>query len=222
MRALTLLRLALLCALLALAPAACAPAPEPSEGLLAAERTRPAAAAPEKATATATVPATSTIPATATEKAPATPSAVAPAVVPLPAPTEMIAATPPGAAKSILVSIGAQRVYAYEGERLVFEFPVSTGRNNNTAAGEFQVRNKLASAVNAAWGYQMPHWLGVYWVNRELMNGFHALPLLADGSRLWADQIGTPASDGCIVLLPDDMRVLYEWAEVGTPVVIAE
>lgn len=158
-----------------------------------------------------------------------TPSSTAVPDIRPPAPTLNPTATPdirppalsptPGE-KWILVRISEQRVYAYAGEVLVYEFPVSTGRNNNTAVGRFKVRDKRLNAVNVTWGYDMPHWMGVYWVNPDLENGFHALPVLPDGSRLWEDQIGAPASDGCIVLLPDDMAALYEWAEVGTPVVI--
>jgi hypothetical protein len=67
----------------------------------------------------------------------------------------------------------------------------------------------------------MPHWMGIYWV-AGLKNGFHALPVLESGEELWRDQIGTPASYGCVVLLPEDMAQLYEWSEVGTPVEIVE
>ena len=124
--------------------------------------------------------------------------------------------------KKIVVDLSDQRVEAYQGSVVVMRFPVSTGRNGNTAVGSFRIRDKKLAPRHARWGYRMPNWMGVYYVGREWENGFHALPVTEDGRELWADQIGTPASDGCIVLRPEDMRKLYEWAEVGTPVEIVE
>lgn len=124
--------------------------------------------------------------------------------------------------KRIVVDLSAQRVTAYQGGKAVFAAPVSTGRNGNTAVGQFRIRNKRLAPLHARWGYTMPYWMGVYWVGKEWENGFHALPVTEGGALLWADQIGTPASDGCIVLRTADMRRLYQWAAVDTPVEIVE
>jgi lipoprotein-anchoring transpeptidase ErfK/SrfK len=127
-----------------------------------------------------------------------------------------------GTQKKIIVDLSAQRVTAYQGGAAVFAAPVSTGRNGNTAVGQFRIRNKRLAPLHARWGYNMPYWMGIYWVGKEWENGFHALPVTEGGALLWADQIGTPASDGCIVLRTADMRRLYQWAAVDTPVEIVE
>ena len=62
-------------------------------------------------------------------------------------------------------------------------------------------------------------WLGIYWAG-STENGIHALPILSNGQRLWAGDLGTPVSYGCVVLGTEEARMLYAWAEVGTPVVI--
>ena len=50
-------------------------------------------------------------------------------------------------------------------------------------------------------------------------NGFHELPILANGQRLWAGSLGRPASFGCIILGIPEAETLYNWAEVGVVVV---
>jgi lipoprotein-anchoring transpeptidase ErfK/SrfK len=65
----------------------------------------------------------------------------------------------------------------------------------------------------------MPYWMGIYWAG-HLQNGFHALPVRADGSVLWDGYLGTPVSYGCIILSTADAAALYQWAQVGTPVTI--
>jgi LysM repeat protein len=124
-----------------------------------------------------------------------------------------------GGPKHILVDISEQHLYAYEGDDLVYSFVASTGMNNATATGTFQVLNKLPSAYGSTWNIWMPYWLGIYW-SGGLQNGIHALPILPGGGRLWSGYLGRPISYGCIVLGEYEAKLLYEWAEIGTPVVI--
>lgn len=120
----------------------------------------------------------------------------------------------------IIVDLSEQRTYAYEKDRLVYEFIVSTGQpDRETAVGTYQIQNKLSVAYGYTWGLEMPHWLGLYWAG-HLQNGFHALPVLPDGSRLWAGFLGRPVSYGCIILDIEDAETLYNWADIGTVVVI--
>jgi len=129
--------------------------------------------------------------------------------------------TPPPASaeKRILVDISEQHLYAYEGDMLVYSFVASTGISGGTRTGTFRVLDKYPNAYASTWNLQMPHWLGIYW-SGTLENGIHALPILSNGQRLWAGYLGTPVSYGCIILGVEEARMLYEWAEIGTPVVI--
>jgi len=125
-----------------------------------------------------------------------------------------------GGGKRILIDLSEQHLYAYRGEELVYSFVASTGKPGaGTRAGTFRVLDKYPNAYASTWGLQMPHWLGIYWAG-GLENGIHALPILANGQRLWAGYLGAPVSFGCIILGVNEARLLYNWAEVGTPVVI--
>ncbi|MEK6754496.1 MAG: L,D-transpeptidase [Chloroflexota bacterium] len=124
-----------------------------------------------------------------------------------------------GGNKYILVDISEQHMYVYEGDALVFSFVSSTGMNNATRAGSFSVLDKIPNAYGATWNIWMPNWLGIYWAG-SLENGIHALPILPNGGQLWAGYLGVPISYGCVVLGTYEAQLLYDWAEVGTPVEI--
>jgi LysM repeat protein len=119
--------------------------------------------------------------------------------------------------KSILVDISQQHLYAYQGNTLVYSFIVSTGAYDGTLRGNFEILDKLPRPYSDAWNFWMPDWLGFYYAG-GLENGFHALPVLPDGSQIWGDTLGSPTSYGCVVLGTLEAQLLYAWADVGTPV----
>jgi lipoprotein-anchoring transpeptidase ErfK/SrfK len=124
-----------------------------------------------------------------------------------------------GGSKYILVDISEQHMYVYEGDALVYSFVASTGMNNATRVGTFAVQSKIPNAYGATWNIWMPSWLGIYW-SGGLENGIHALPILPGGGILWEGYLGRPVSYGCVVLGTYEAQVLYDWAEMGTPVEI--
>lgn len=119
--------------------------------------------------------------------------------------------------KYILVDISEQHMYVYENDTLIYSFVSSTGMNNATRVGSFSVLNKIPNAYGATWDLWMPNWLGIYWAG-SLQNGIHALPVLSNGVQLWSGYLGVPISYGCVVLGVYESQLLYNWAEVGTPV----
>jgi lipoprotein-anchoring transpeptidase ErfK/SrfK len=121
--------------------------------------------------------------------------------------------------KYILVDISEQHMYVYEGENLIYSFIASTGMNNATRVGTFAVQSKIPNAYGSTWNIWMPNWLGIYWAG-GLENGIHALPILPNGATLWEGYLGRPVSYGCVVLGTYESRLLYDWAEIGTPVEI--
>lgn len=124
-----------------------------------------------------------------------------------------------GGSKYILVDISEQHMYVYEGDVLIHSFVASTGIENSTRIGTFAVQTKLPNAYASTWNLWMPSWLGIYY-SHGLENGIHALPILSNGATLWAGFLGRPVSYGCVVLGTYEAQVLYEWAEIGTPVEI--
>jgi LysM repeat protein len=127
---------------------------------------------------------------------------------------------PSGGRQRILINLSEQHLYAYQGDQLVYSFVCSSGRAPTyTRTGEFQVQSKIPNAYGATWDIWMPNWLGIYWAG-STENGIHALPIMSNGQTLWAGYLGSPISYGCIVLGTYEAQLLYEWAEIGTPVSI--
>ncbi len=123
--------------------------------------------------------------------------------------------------KRIVISIPEQRLRVYENGELLYDWPCSTGmKDSPTYTGEFQVLTKEETAYASQWDLHMPHFIGVYRAGGDTYNGIHALPILSNGQRLWAGNLGSPASYGCIVLGIEEAETLYNWAELGVSVVI--
>ena len=120
----------------------------------------------------------------------------------------------------IEVDLSDQIITVYENKRVKWTFICCTGRYKSpTVPGRYKVLEKLPMAYASRWDLDMPWWLGIYWAGGS-QNGFHALPILSSGRTLWSGALGSPCSYGCIVLDTPDAVALYEWAEVGTVVLI--
>jgi tetratricopeptide (TPR) repeat protein len=129
---------------------------------------------------------------------------------------------PPGAngEKWIDVNLTTQRFRAYEGKQLVYEFKTSTGEPARpTQPGRYQVLDKIPMAYSSFWRLWMPYWMGIYWAGAS-ENGIHALPILKNGQTLWAGYLGRRVSFGCVILETSAAKLIYNWADIGTPVII--
>ncbi|MFH1084635.1 MAG: L,D-transpeptidase family protein [Chloroflexota bacterium] len=125
--------------------------------------------------------------------------------------------TPP---KRIVVDLSDKRVSLYENHQVIRTFRICIGRPSApTVAGRYSVLDKMPMAYASKWDLNMPWWLGIYWAGGS-ENGFHALPILSNGSTLWSGSLGTGCSFGCIVLDTKDAIMLYNWAEVGDVVMV--
>lgn len=115
----------------------------------------------------------------------------------------------PRADKRVEVDLNLQRLFAYEGERLVFETNVSTGRpGHRTPAGSFTAGpakharhySRLYDNSPMPWAVQ---------VNRNVfIHGYKDVP-------------SYPASHGCIrvpLTGGNPARWFFEWVERGTPI----
>ena len=123
--------------------------------------------------------------------------------------------------KRIVVDISTQRMTVYENGEVLNTHIVSTGvEDSPTLAGTFQVQSHSLNAYASNWDLYMPHFIGIYEAWPGFMNGIHGLPMLSSGRRLWAGNLGTPVSYGCIILALDAAEELYDWAELGVVVEI--
>ena len=123
--------------------------------------------------------------------------------------------------KRIHISIKKQQLKVYEDGELLSKHLISTGIDRSpTQPGIFQVQSHQKNAYASVWDLNMPNFVGIYESWPGFMNGIHGLPTLSNGTRLWANILGKPASYGCIILDLDDARWLYNWAEDGVIVEI--
>ncbi|CAA9557439.1 MAG: hypothetical protein AVDCRST_MAG49-2215 [uncultured Thermomicrobiales bacterium] len=138
----------------------------------------------------------------------------------VPPPREPAAANAPrppaGAAKSIVVSRDDQALWAYEGTKIVRSTYVSTGTERFiTPLGTFFVNTKLPvqdmEGVLGGEYYNVPQVPDVMYFT-DVGHAIHGA--------YWHDNFGTPMSHGCINLPLDFSQWLYDWAPIGTPVVV--
>ena len=118
--------------------------------------------------------------------------------------------------KRIEVDLTNQRVYAFEGNRKVYEFIVSTGKWGWTPTGEFtiwtKVRSQLMSGGSKALHtyYYLPNVPYVmFFYNDQVakMRGF------SFHGTYWHDNFGHPMSHGCVNMRIVDARDLYSWID---------
>lgn len=122
--------------------------------------------------------------------------------------------------KLIEIDISDQRMTVWENGRVKWYWVCSTGEPSRpTRIGQFSVISKITNAYSSTYHLQMPWWLGIYWAGGS-QNGIHALPILPNGRTLWAGLLGRRVSFGCIILDTGNARALYNWADIGTPVII--
>ncbi|MBN1874287.1 MAG: L,D-transpeptidase family protein [Anaerolineae bacterium] len=123
--------------------------------------------------------------------------------------------------KKIVINLNEQRMRVYENETLRWDWIVSTGmKNSPTHRGIFQIYEKDENAYGSQWDLWMPYFMAIYPAGGGVDNGIHELPILSSGQRLWAGNLGTPASYGCVILGIPDAETLFAWAEIGVIVVV--
>lgn len=121
------------------------------------------------------------------------------------------------AGKYIEVDLSSQTLYQFDGETMAGKHRVSTGKwSTPTPIGTYTINSKNPRAYSSTYDLYMPYWMAFI----GSTYGLHELPEWADGTKEGASHIGTPVSHGCIRLGVGDAAEVYDWADVGTTVVI--
>lgn len=127
--------------------------------------------------------------------------------------------------KRLYVDLSQQKLLAFEGDRLVYEFPVSTGKWYSTPTGEFRIwtwlrytRMSGGSKANGTY-YNLPNVpYTMYFANAAVPKwrgyGIHGA--------YWHNNFGTPMSHGCVNMKEADVAKIYEWTfkDTSVPLVI--
>lgn len=121
--------------------------------------------------------------------------------------------------KRIEIDLSSQRLFAYQGDQLVYTFLVSTGKWGRTPTGTFNIWVKLRATRmtggNPAIGtyYNLPNvQYTMYFYNAEIPKsrgyGLHGA--------YWHNNFGHPMSHGCINMRTEEAKLIYDWADPPT------
>ena len=116
--------------------------------------------------------------------------------------------------KHIYVDLTKQRLYAYEGKSLVYDFPVSTGKWNPTPTGDFRIwiwlRFTRMAGGNPALGtyYNLPNvpYTMYFWNASTPKSWGYSLH-----GAYWHNNFGHPMSHGCVNMRIEDAGKIYYW-----------
>lgn len=125
--------------------------------------------------------------------------------------------------KRIEIDLTNQRLYAYEGDRQVYNFLISSGLWGRTPTGTFSVWTKLRATKMEGGSkalrtyYYLPNvpytmFFSGGSVTKKQGYGIHGT--------YWHNNFGHPMSHGCINMKTEEASQLFSWAYVGIPVVI--
>ncbi len=135
--------------------------------------------------------------------------------------TEDLTSSSPATSKHIVVDRSEQMLYAYEGEKLFMKEKVSTGiKLTPTPRGTFTVFKKTPSRYMQGpipnisdHYYDLP---GVPW------NLYFTEEGAVIHGAYWHDKFGQVWSNGCVNLPLESAEKLYNWADVGTKIVVRD
>lgn len=131
--------------------------------------------------------------------------------------------------KEIVLHLKTQQMVAYENGCPVLRTPITTGRPAlPTGRGTFQIFYKSRTyKMISPWPKESPFWYADAWVA-------YAMEFIGDGTFLhtagWqpdatygpGSQYGPYASHGCVHVLDGVAPQLYDWAPIGTTVVVGD
>ena len=125
--------------------------------------------------------------------------------------------------KRIEVNLAAQHVYGFDGNTKLFDFVVSTGKWAPTPKGTFTIERKIRAQKMSGGSrerntyYYLPN---VPWV---MFFGNSQIPWYRGFSfhgTYWHNNFGQPMSHGCVNMKTPEAEQLFNWAPIGTPVII--
>lgn len=121
--------------------------------------------------------------------------------------------------KRIEIDLSEQRLRAYEGDKKIYSFLVSTGKWGRTPTGEFKIWVKYEYTLMAGGSkalntyYYLPNVpYTMYFYNSEVPKsrgyGIHGT--------YWHDNFGHPMSHGCVNMKTEEAKELFYWASAET------
>jgi lipoprotein-anchoring transpeptidase ErfK/SrfK len=123
-----------------------------------------------------------------------------------------------GDGRRIVYSNGQQRIWLVEEDGTLTDTHLVSGRRNFPRPGTYAVFSR--SPVTRSGSVTMQYMVRWYQSPR-LAVGFHSIPVTRRGRPIQSEsQLGTFRSHGCVRQRLDDAKVVWDWAPIGTPVVV--
>jgi hypothetical protein len=120
--------------------------------------------------------------------------------------------------KYIDVNLSTQIMTTFENGTLLNSYLISSGkRGMETPRGQHQIYNKAPRAYSKAYGLYMPNWMAIV---ADGKFGIHELPEWPGGYKEGANHLGIPVSHGCMRLGVGSAKTVYDFANIGTPVIV--
>lgn len=120
--------------------------------------------------------------------------------------------------KYIDINVKSQIMSIFENGRILDAYLISSGkRGMDTPQGSFKIANKYPRPWSKKYSLFMPFWMAIT-PNGDY--GIHELPEWPGGYKEGANHLGIPVSHGCVRLGIGPAERVYNWAEIGTPVVV--
>ncbi len=116
--------------------------------------------------------------------------------------------------KTIKVSLAKQELEYYFGDKLFDSFLISSGvKSMPTPKGRFKILDKVPVKHYGGVGYDLPNtkW-NLHFTTKTYGYYIHGA--------YWHNNFGHPMSHGCVNVAYKNMESLYNWAQVGTKVII--
>jgi lipoprotein-anchoring transpeptidase ErfK/SrfK len=111
----------------------------------------------------------------------------------------------------IEIDLSRQRLVAWEGSKLVYAVIVSTGKPSTpTRVGTFKIQTKYVKTRMIGEGYdfaEVPYTM--YYDGGMAIHGAY-----------WHNLFGNAVTHGCTNVAVNHAKWLFEWADIGTPVVV--
>lgn len=134
-------------------------------------------------------------------------------------PVELSAGLTASSTKRIVIDLSREMLTAYDGASVFMQQPISAGLElTPTTLGTYAIYRKLPASYmqGPTPGFSTEYFdlPGVPWVMYFNTNGS------AIHGAYWHNRFGERFSHGCINLPPDQAKILYYWAELGTRVTV--
>ncbi len=127
-----------------------------------------------------------------------------------------------GEGRRVVYSIGQQRVWWVESDNRVVNTYLVSGRSGTPAYGTYHVYSKSRYTTSLDGSARMEYMVRFAW-GRSAAIGFHSIPVNRYGTPLQSEaQLGTPLSAGCVRQRWWDAAGLWDWAPIGTTVVVVK